>query len=193
MKHFLFDIGHVLLDFDAEDFLQQVAADTGRPVEPLSEPDLKRIDEVEKGQISDAEFVDYFNTAKGLSWTLEDLTALWVYRQAVQSGVPVYVLSNIAQHHVDAIEQNWAGFFNEAAGLFLSYRIGTRKPDPFIYHHVLEYLEADASRCFFIDDREENITAAREIGLEAYRFIPESHAEVCRAAAGFFGLTNLDA
>ena len=114
MKHFLFDIGHVLVDFDARDFLEQVAEDTGQPVQPLSEEDLVKIDEVEKGRISDAEFVDYLNTAKGLSWTEEIIKALWarmfrineagltLYRQDVQAGVPVYALSNIARHHMDA-------------------------------------------------------------------------------------------
>ena len=54
MKYFLFYIGHVLVDFDTDDFLHEVAGETGRPIEPLSEHDLEKVNEVETGQISDA-------------------------------------------------------------------------------------------------------------------------------------------
>ena len=62
MKYFLFDIGHVLVNFDAEDFLHEAAGGPGRPIQPLSGEDLKKIDEVEKGIISDSEFVGYLNS-----------------------------------------------------------------------------------------------------------------------------------
>jgi FMN phosphatase YigB (HAD superfamily) len=200
MKYFLFDIGHVLVDFVTVDFLHEVAKGTGRPVEPLSEYDLDKINEVEKGQISDAEFVEYLNESKGLSWTVTDLIAVWsrmfsinevgrgLFLDALKADVPVYTLSNIARHHIDAIENNWGGFFDGAAGLFLSYQIGVRKPDPFIYSHTLEKLGAKGKQCFFIDDRPENIDAAREAGIHAHQFIPENHAKIRKAAASFFHL-----
>ena len=124
MKYFLFDIGHVLVDFETENFLHRVARETGRAVEPLSEYDMEKIDEVETGEISDAEYVEYLNESKGLSWTVVDLIAIWsrmfkinetgrgLFLDAVKAGVPVYTFSNIAQHHVDAIEGNWNGFFD---------------------------------------------------------------------------------
>ncbi len=203
MKYFLFDIGHVLVDFKTEDFLNEVAKETGRPVAPLSEHDLIKISEVEKGQISDAGFVEYLNESKGLSWTVADLTATWtrmfsinetgrgLFLDAIKADVPVYTLSNIAQHHIDAIESNWGGFFDGAVELFLSYQIGTRKPDPLIYRYALEELGAKGEQCFFVDDRPENIDAAREAGIHAHQFIPENHAAIQSAAAAFFKLPEM--
>lgn len=203
MKYFLFDIGHVLVDFEPEDFLHRVAKETERPVEPLSEDDLEKFNEVEKGQINDAEFVEYLNKSKGLSWTVADLIAVWsrmfrvnetgrgLFLDAVKAGVPVYTLSNIAKYHIDSIESNWGGFFDGAAGLFLSYQIGVRKPDPFIYRYALDELGAKGEQCFFVDDRPENIDAARGAGIQAHQFIPENHAAIQSAAADFFELSEM--
>lgn len=201
MKYFLFDIGKVLADFDTEDFIRALAAATGRPATPLTECDLQKIDEVEKGTISDAEYVDYLNQTHGLAWTEDTLISIWskmfslnptgrgLYKAAVDAGVPVYTLSNIAKHHVDAIENNWDGFFDGAAGLFMSYQMGVRKPDPAIYRQVLDQLDAEGSQCFFIDDRPENVEAARTEGIHAHQFIPENHDAIWQAAVEFFGLS----
>ena len=201
MKYFLFDIGHVLVNFDAEDFLHEAAGGADRPVVPLSEKDLKKIDEVEKGIISDEAFVGYLNSTRDLSWTVDDLVAVWsrmfsinetgrgLFLDAVKHGIPVYTLSNIAAHHIHAIENNWSGFFEGTSGLFLSYRIGTRKPDPVIYRHALEQLGVDGGQCFFIDDRPENIEAARSEGIAAHLFVPGNHDRIKASASQFFGVS----
>ena len=161
---------------------------------------MEKIDEVEKGDISDTEYVECLNESKGLSWTVVDLIAIWsrmfsinevgrgLFLEAIQAGVQVYTLSNIAGHHINAIESNWNGFFDGAAGMFLSYQIGTRKPDPLIYRHVLEALDTPAEQCFFIDDRSENIDSAREAGIHAHQFIPENHSKIREEATSFFKL-----
>jgi putative hydrolase of the HAD superfamily len=100
--------------------------------------------------------------------------------------LPVYTLSNIAKHHMDAIERNCPGFFNGAAGLFLSYQIGARKPDAKIYQHLLEILNVDGSQCLFLDDRADNVEAACAAGIQAHQFIPENYATIRQAISDFF-------
>jgi putative hydrolase of the HAD superfamily len=48
--------------------------------------------------------------------------------------------------------------------------IGSRKPEPRIYHITLERLGASAGEALFIDDVEVNCDGARELGLTAIRF-----------------------
>jgi FMN phosphatase YigB (HAD superfamily) len=199
MKFFLFDIGKVLVDFDFQVLLDQIAADSGRPPEPLTARDLEMHDAVEKGWISDQEFVDYLNNTNGLSWTVDTLTGVWqkmftvnptgrkLFLDSIARGLPVYTLSNIAKHHMDAIERNWPGFFDGATGLFLSYQMGCRKPEPEIYRQTLEKLGVEGKHCLFIDDRPENIEAARSAGIQAHQFIPANHAAIRKAVDGFFG------
>jgi putative hydrolase of the HAD superfamily len=200
MKYFLFDIGNVLVNFDFQELYRLHAAHSGNPISPFSEQDLERRDAVESGRISDQEWLDYINQAKGLSWSIEDLVGIWAGMFSINStarnllikaqqtsGVSVHTLSNIAKHHIDAIESNWSGFFDGADRLFLSYQIGARKPNPAIYRHALEQLNADPAHCFFIDDLPENVEAARAIGIQAYAFIPENYAQINQAAAIFLG------
>ena len=48
--------------------------------------------------------------------------------------------------------------------------LGLRKPDAAIYARALEILGRPAERILFIDDREENTTAARQAGMQAIQF-----------------------
>jgi FMN phosphatase YigB (HAD superfamily) len=198
-KYFLFDIGNVLVDFNFQILLDRIAEDSGRPVEPHSERDWERYDAVERGAISDQEFVDYLNDVKGLSWTVEKYTAVWcemfsvnpegrrLYLEALERKLPVYTLSNIAKHHVDAIERIEPGFLKDATGLFFSYQMGTRKPETAIYEKALKTLGVDGEQCFFIDDMAENVAAAREAGIHAHHFVSENHEQVRSEVQQFFG------
>jgi putative hydrolase of the HAD superfamily len=198
-KYFIFDIGNVLVDFNFQVLLQQIATDSGTPVEQPTERDLEMHYAVEEGVISDQEFVDYLNEAKGLSWTVDTLIDVWrkmftvnqtgygLFREAIERSLPVYTLSNIAEHHIEAIERNWPGFFDGATGLFLSYEVGARKPNAGIYRHMLENLGVSGNQCLFLDDRPENVEAARAAGIHALQFIPENHFAIHDEVLKFFG------
>ena len=198
-KYFIFDIGNVLVDFDFQVLLQQIADDSGTPVEQPTERDLDMHHAVEEGVISDQAFVDYLNEAKGLSWTVDTLIGVWqkmftvnqtgygMFREAIARGLPVYTLSNIAEHHIEAIERNWPGFFDGATGLFLSYQVGARKPNAEIYRHMLDDLGVKGEQCLFLDDLAKNVEAARAAGTQAHQFIPENHAAIRKAVEAFFG------
>jgi putative hydrolase of the HAD superfamily len=63
--------------------------------------------------------------------------------------------------------------------------VGMRKPDPEIYHLTLERIRAhdpgelsdlEFSECLFIDDFEANCDAARELGINAVRFVDNEQA-----------------
>lgn len=54
--------------------------------------------------------------------------------------------------------------------------VGMRKPSPEIYTLTLERLGVAAERCLFIDDIELNVTAAREVGMQAVHFRDNAQA-----------------
>ena len=56
----------------------------------------------------------------------------------------------------------------------LSYEVGHMKPDPQIYLSAINEAKAEAEECLFIDDREENIVAARQLGIQTILFSPET-------------------
>ena len=68
----------------------------------------------------------------------------------------------------------------------MSYKMGVRKPDARIYLDAIDQLEANPNDCFFIDDLEENVLAAKDIGIQAYQFIPDNHEYIFNKANEFF-------
>lgn len=107
---------------------------------------------------------------------------------AVQrAGVSTGILSNIG----DAMEAGIAARFPWIAGFkhcTFSHRLGIVKPDERIYRYAMEAVGEPAEVTLFIDDRLENVEAARATGLHA---IPYSgHEEFLRAFrdANFTGL-----
>ena len=60
---------------------------------------------------------------------------------------------------------------------FLSYEMRLMKPDPAYYRDVLDRLDVPAGDCVFIDDRTENVEAARGVGIASIRFISVDQLE----------------
>lgn len=54
-----------------------------------------------------------------------------------------------------------------------SHHLGARKPDHVFYERLLERLGRAASEVAFIDDREVNVVAARELGLPAHHVVSD--------------------
>jgi len=89
---------------------------------------------------------------------------------ALQSaGVPTGILSNMG----DAME---AGIFERCSWLAgfrhhtFSHRLRIAKPDERIYHHAINGIGHPAEATLFLDDRIENIEAARSVGLHAIQY-----------------------
>lgn len=92
--------------------------------------------------------------------------------QLKKNGIRVGMLSNI--------DDRWAkwirdfGFYEPFEPCLLSYEIGLKKPDPKAYELLLKTLDLPAEKIVFIDDLEENVTAAKAMGIDAILFISES-------------------
>ena len=51
-----------------------------------------------------------------------------------------------------------------------SYEVKARKPDPAIYHAMLEHVGAEPGEALFIDDVQENVAGAQAVGMHALQF-----------------------
>lgn len=67
---------------------------------------------------------------------------------------------------------------------WVSYRTTWRKPAPEAYLGPARAYGVDPSRCLFIDDREENVAAARALGMAAERFEDAASLAVALARYG---------
>jgi putative hydrolase of the HAD superfamily len=100
------------------------------------------------------------------------------------AGIPTGILSNLG----DAMEAGvtarfpWVSNFHH---LTFSHRLGTAKPDPDIYQHAADGLGVQPGQVLFIDDREENIRAARDAGMHAIRYTDHASFERAMRDAGW--------
>lgn len=78
------------------------------------------------------------------------------------------LLSNQLPFHADECSQNgWLSYFDE---VFLSFEIGYRKPAREAFEHVLSELGKSPEECVLVDDKEENVEAAKELGMRGVVF-----------------------
>ena len=97
-----------------------------------------------------------------------DYAIPWIEELKAQ-GFAVYYLSNYSEHLMQS-NPDVLDFLPHMDGGVFSYYVNLIKPDPAIYLCLLEKYGLKAEECLFIDDREENVAAARELGMQAVRF-----------------------
>lgn len=91
------------------------------------------------------------------------------------------VLSNGVAEIVDRLrsERQLERWFDVVVA---SCEVGRCKPDPEIYRICLERLGLAADATLFVDDRMENLQAAREIGLQTQHFLGDASVPELRRA-----------
>ncbi len=82
---------------------------------------------------------------------------------------PVYALTNYSQCKLDIAREKYP-FLKEFDGMVVSSDEGVLKPDPQIYKILLERYNLAPENTFFTDDREDNVTGARALGIQAFLF-----------------------
>ncbi|HVC09622.1 MAG TPA: HAD family phosphatase [Elusimicrobiota bacterium] len=191
-----FDIGNVLLRFNAKAFVMHLSRATGRsPLAIAGYFWIERLsDKLERGHLTPAEFFKLFRAKLGYKENWSAFCDAWCdftlnpeteeIMNAVRLRRKVYLLSNTNELHYDFIRRNYS-FPRRVHGALLSYRLGLRKPEPEIYRAALLKARAAAAETVFIDDLKENVAAARRLGINAIRYT--SPADL-RASLGALGV-----
>jgi 2-haloacid dehalogenase len=84
-------------------------------------------------------------------------------------GIACYVLSNM-EAETYPLRLARYDFLRSLDGQVISGLEKVAKPDPRIYRLLLERYELPAGRTLFIDDKAENVAAARAAGMQALQF-----------------------
>jgi epoxide hydrolase-like predicted phosphatase len=79
------------------------------------------------------------------------------------------LLSNGWPDTSQALDNEW-NIADAFDAIVVSADVGMVKPDPRIYHLMLERLDVSAAHAVLIDDFEENIDGARQVGMQAILF-----------------------
>lgn len=93
------------------------------------------------------------------------------WAQSLQSaGMATAILSNIGDAMETGILQRF-GWLAQFTHHTFSHRLHIAKPDERIYHHAVSALAVAPEQALFIDDRIENIEAARAVGIHAVQYL----------------------
>lgn len=174
-----FDLGNILLSFDpaiaCENLARLVSRDTAAVKHALYQSGLQ--DKFEHGSISEERFVAELNrhldvapesvedqsVLDAISDMFTPIDAMSEILGRVRSRVGrIGLLSNTCRAHWGWIgRQGYPVLETPLDETVLSFDVGSMKPEPAIYEAAEAMCEVDPSRVLFIDDREENVAAAR--------------------------------
>ena len=180
-----FDLGNVLVNFDHQIAVDQLAQLAGRPAELVRQVvfDSELQNRYETGLVSGCEFAAEVNVefesaipAVDILKAISDifhpnlpiLAAIdWVKR----AGIPMGILSNTCEAHWRWIEyQRWPVMGPWWSQIVLSYEEQSMKPDSKIYEVCEQRAGSRGRDIFFTDDRADNIAAAQQRGWCTYQF-----------------------
>ncbi|WP_417429695.1 HAD family hydrolase [Kiloniella sp.] len=98
-----------------------------------------------------------------ITGTVETLEKLHVQQ------TPLYGLTNWSEETFPYAQKRFP-FLQYFKGITVSGTVKLAKPDPRIYHRLLSDFSLKAEECVFIDDREDNIMVAKDLGFKAIHF-----------------------
>lgn len=121
----------------------------------------------EKFSLSASEIAEAFTQARKSLQPDPEILSL-VRDLNMNPAIEVYAMSNIGKEDFEELTTriDWS-LFNE---VFTSFAAGMRKPELGFYEHVLDRIGLAGNDVVFIDDKEENIGAARSLGIRGYVF-----------------------
>ena len=135
--------------------------------------------EFERGEITEAELAAKFfkdgrsfdlaafkeHIATGYQW-LDGMHEL--VRELYARDIAMHLLSNYPPWYRLCTDRLDITRYVEPT--FVSCNTGVRKPDAEAYRGPCRTLGVEPAACLFVDDREKNCAAAREVGMPAFRF-----------------------
>lgn len=115
----------------------------------------------------------------------------WVWRLH-RAGIRTGILSNMGDAMADGLLKKYA-WLQDFYHRTWSYTLKLAKPEAAIYHRAIAGLETAPAQILFIDDKEENIAAAREAGLQTLHYTTHTAFETEMVARGLGDLLSLRA
>lgn len=180
IKNIIFDVGGVLIGYRWEDMLTK---DYGLTMEKATDVaqcafNSEYWPKFDAGLITLDEMVHNItkkrpDIAEEFTWFIRNCELMRVFRPEVykriqklkEKGYNIYILSNYSQELFEC-HTNGADFWPCIDGCLVSYEVKCLKPEPKIYHELLNRFNLNPSECLFFDDRSENIEGGKKVGID---------------------------
>lgn len=182
IKAIVFDFGGVIAKTDR----QQVAAFIAKSFNMSQEEGMKSLEGLKENSQNDGIENDYWQSyakSKGKKlpddWlkqlnevrlnALEEIPGMIELVKCLKKqGYQTALLSNVRKSQAQIKRK--LGFYDLFHPTILSYEVGIRKPDPKSYHLILDKLNLPPEAVIFIDNKAQNVVAAKSIGMDGILF-----------------------
>ena len=181
------DLGNVVLDVDFRRAFSAWSASSGVPEEhfrsrwSMDEPYQRH----ETGDLNFADYISHLSDLfevrmsmqawrRGWNAIFVDLfPAVMPLLTKLQTQLPVYAFTNTNPTHEAAWRRGYPGLrvFRQ---IFVSSRIGHRKPDVAAYQLVARRIGLAPEDIWFLDDNRDNVLGATAAGMQAFRIRSEA-------------------
>ncbi len=191
IKTIIFDFGNVLIDLDVDTCINRLRDICGLDESAFRERFTSVLLKYEQGQIGDENMIWHFQQCNKeinpreivKAWNSMLLTidaSVLTMLDGLKADYNLHLLSNINGFHARWIDRYLSKEMNKSDFLthyfdkvFYSHEIHMRKPQERIYNYVTKEIEVtDLSEILFIDDKLENVAAAKAYGWNAILHIP---------------------
>jgi 2-haloacid dehalogenase len=175
----VFDLGNVLIEVGHARAIDAFCRCCGAQADVLERAlrDSKSLHRFERGELTRREFHEAFCAEVPLDIGFDEFCTVYcdvfapvpqmieASRAVRASGVATYLFSNTSELHLDHIRRQYP-FVLAFDGHFLSYELGTMKPDESAYEAVESALGLPGAHLLYIDDRLENVEAGARRGWQ---------------------------
>lgn len=183
IKNIVFDVGNVLVEWDPQKALRELGID-GEDMEAVLDATVRSDvwNESDRSTLSDEELLSrMIGNAPGYEEKIRQLwehvqLAIWQFdysrawiNRLKENGYRVYILSNYSKYAYEKTIEALS-FLEDVDGALFSYEVHQIKPEPEIYLSLLQRFHLNAEECVFLDDRKENVEAARQQGICGIQF-----------------------
>lgn len=183
LKALLFDLGNVIIGLDFDRAYRTLAGLTRFSADEIPRiiSRAKLAGPYERGELSNDEFHKQFCAALDLDLAYEPFEELWGnmfvtepflqehFFEGLGRRYRLLLLSNTNDIHYRFLRERYP-MLRRFDDFVLSYEVGAMKPDAKIYAEAIRRAGASAEECFFVDDKQINVDAARQAGIDAVRF-----------------------
>lgn len=189
IKAILFDMGNVLIFFDAKRSSKAFSEAVGAPEDKIWQAFF--VSELERsytrGEISSEEFyrrvsehfpkkIDYATFARLWNDIFTENHEMNDLLKRLKKHYPLYLISNTNDLHFEHVCKEFpiAQHFTRC---FPSHLVGHRKPDQAMFEHVLSEIKLRPEEAVFIDDIAEFVESARRLGIRGIQFTSRAALE----------------
>jgi epoxide hydrolase-like predicted phosphatase len=184
IKGVIFDFGRVLCEFDIQRFVAVAAEHSSLGADEFAArvPQTMPVAHAyEAGDLSSDQFFAEVSRIAALNMRREEfkeaysdiftpIESTWEVVRRLKGKYRLGLLSNTNEWHYERGIKT-VPVFPLFESVTLSYVVHAMKPDPRIYRAALASMRLEPEACIYIDDLEENVTAARALGMRAFRYV----------------------